>query len=107
MNVFKPAGAFDAATSAKSGDVEAECARWLKEAFDLDTDFEVDDALCEVRRAGVPIPLAPKEFDLLAYLVRNAERVVTKDELFARIWPRRPPPPQPSPSGGGSQARTV
>src|SRR5262249_58647557 len=32
------------------------------------------------------IPLAPQVFDLLAYLIRNRERVVSKDDLVGAIW---------------------
>lgn len=34
-----------------------------------------------------PVPLQPKAFELLAYLAQRRERVVTKEELFAAIWP--------------------
>src|SRR5262249_43981898 len=30
--------------------------------------------------------LEPQVFDLLVYLVRNRDRVVTKDDLFASVW---------------------
>jgi serine/threonine-protein kinase len=36
---------------------------------------------------GDPLPLTPKALDILIYLVRNAERVVPKDELMSAIWP--------------------
>jgi serine/threonine-protein kinase len=36
---------------------------------------------------GDPVPLTPKALDILIYLVRNAERVVSKDELMSAIWP--------------------
>jgi len=32
------------------------------------------------------IPLTPLEFDLLAHLVRSADRVVTYDELLDNVW---------------------
>src|SRR5215213_9421369 len=34
-----------------------------------------------------PIPLTPKAFDTLLFLVENSGRVVTRDELLARVWP--------------------
>jgi DNA-binding winged helix-turn-helix (wHTH) protein/TolB-like protein/lipoprotein NlpI len=37
--------------------------------------------------AGEPIPLTPKAFDLLVVLVRRSGHLVTKDELFAEVWP--------------------
>ncbi|MGI1662542.1 winged helix-turn-helix domain-containing protein [Palleronia sp. KMU-117] len=35
----------------------------------------------------VDVPLRPKSFALLSHLVRNAGRVVSKDELLSTIWP--------------------
>lgn len=32
------------------------------------------------------VPVEPQVFDLLEYLVRNRDRVVTKDEMFDAIW---------------------
>jgi TolB-like protein len=43
----------------------------------------------ELRRGGQLVPLAPQVFDLLAYLIRHRERVVSKDDLFAAIWKGR------------------
>ena len=31
-------------------------------------------------------PIAPQVFDLLDYLIRNRERVVSKDDLISAIW---------------------
>jgi TolB-like protein/DNA-binding winged helix-turn-helix (wHTH) protein/Flp pilus assembly protein TadD len=33
------------------------------------------------------VPLAPKGFDVLAYLVEHAGRVVTQDEILQALWP--------------------
>ena len=33
------------------------------------------------------MPLTPKAFDLLRYLVEHADRLVTRDELLEAIWP--------------------
>jgi len=52
-------------------------------------DFELDTALFEMRRAGERIPLEPQVFDLLVFLARNAQRTVTKEEIFAAIWGER------------------
>jgi DNA-binding response OmpR family regulator len=35
---------------------------------------------------GNDVTMAQKEFDLLLYLLQNANRVFSKDELFERIW---------------------
>jgi TolB-like protein/DNA-binding winged helix-turn-helix (wHTH) protein/Tfp pilus assembly protein PilF len=37
--------------------------------------------------AGEEIPLRPKTFDLLRYLVASPGRLVSKDELLAAVWP--------------------
>jgi adenylate cyclase len=54
--------------------------RYLFEDHVLDTDRR------ELRRAGDLIPLKPQVFDLLAYLLRNRERVVGKEDLIATVW---------------------
>lgn len=36
---------------------------------------------------GAPIPLMPKAFDTLLFLLENAGRTVTKEEIFAAVWP--------------------
>jgi DNA-binding winged helix-turn-helix (wHTH) protein/tetratricopeptide (TPR) repeat protein len=38
-------------------------------------------------RAGERMPLTPKAFDVLRYVVEHADRVVTQDELLEAIWP--------------------
>jgi DNA-binding winged helix-turn-helix (wHTH) protein len=51
-------------------------------------EFELDLALCELRRRGRRVPIEPKALDLLTYLVRQRHRVVTKAELLESLWPR-------------------
>ncbi|GEM_PF-5900409 len=48
---------------------------------------ELDMPMRQLRFAGVPVDVQPKVFDLLAYLVRHRDRVVSKDELFDKVWP--------------------
>jgi DNA-binding winged helix-turn-helix (wHTH) protein/tetratricopeptide (TPR) repeat protein len=55
---------------------------------------------CEVRLATREIaldgdlqPVEPRPFDLLVYLIRHRERVVTKDELLDELWPGQCPSP--------------
>ena len=50
-------------------------------------EFELDESEVELRRSGVAIELQPKVFDLLAYLVQRRDRVVSRSELFAELWP--------------------
>jgi len=57
--------------------------RYLFEDCALDTDRR------ELRRGGAIVAVPPKVFDLLHYLVRNTERVVSKDELIHAIWDAR------------------
>ena len=37
-------------------------------------------------RADAPVTLTPKAFDVLAYLVQNPNRLVTKEELLQAVW---------------------
>jgi TolB-like protein len=46
----------------------------------------LDVALRELRRGGVPIAVEPQVFDLLVHLIRNRDRVVTKDDLLNSVW---------------------
>lgn len=46
----------------------------------------LDTARRELRRGAELVPIEPQVFDLLAYLVRNRDRVLTKDDLIAEIW---------------------
>lgn len=57
--------------------------RYLFEDFVLDIDRR------ELQRGASLIPMAPQVFDLLAYLIRHRERVVSKDDLVASIWEGR------------------
>ena len=43
----------------------------------------------ELRCGTEPVDLEPKAFDLLAFLIRNRDRVVSKDDLLERIWDGR------------------
>ncbi len=49
--------------------------------------FELDERLYTLRRLGEPLKLEPKVLDVLAYLIRQRDRVVTKDELIEHVWP--------------------
>jgi predicted ATPase/DNA-binding winged helix-turn-helix (wHTH) protein len=41
----------------------------------------------ELLACGVPVPIAPRAFDVIEVLVRSANELVTKDALMDRIWP--------------------
>ena len=49
-------------------------------------EYMLDTARHELRRGPEPISLEPQVFDLLVYLVRNRERVVSKDDLIQGVW---------------------
>jgi TolB-like protein/tetratricopeptide (TPR) repeat protein len=49
-------------------------------------DCELDLSGYEIRRGGQRFPVEPQVFELLAFLVRNPGRLVTKDELIAEVW---------------------
>jgi len=49
--------------------------------------FRIDAGQRLLWNRGEPVALTPKVFDTLFYLVRNAGKTVTKDELMAAIWP--------------------
>jgi DNA-binding response OmpR family regulator len=49
-------------------------------------DLVLDPATHEVKRAGMPVALTPKEFALLELLLRNAGRVLTRSRLIEAIW---------------------
>ena len=43
----------------------------------------------ELTRGVVQVSIAPRAFDLLAYLVENRERVVSKSDLLDAVWGKR------------------
>ena len=49
-------------------------------------DLRLDPARHEVRRAGQPIELTPREFALLEYLMRRHDEVVSKSEILEHVW---------------------
>ena len=50
-------------------------------------DYRLDAAQRVLRRGNEPVPLTPRVFDTLLYLVRQHGRVLGKDELMRAIWP--------------------
>ncbi|MFC5305900.1 winged helix-turn-helix domain-containing protein [Azospirillum picis] len=49
-------------------------------------DLELDLLSRNVKRAGKPIDLLPREFSLLEYLMRNAGSVVTRTMMLENVW---------------------
>ena len=54
--------------------------RYLFEEYAFDTDRR------ELHRGTDAVSITPQVFDLLEYLIRNRERVVSKDDLIKAIW---------------------
>jgi TolB-like protein/DNA-binding winged helix-turn-helix (wHTH) protein/Flp pilus assembly protein TadD len=54
--------------------------RYFFEDYAFDTDRR------ELHRGADAVSIAPKAFDLLDYLIRNRERVVSKDDLINAVW---------------------
>lgn len=50
---------------------------------------EFDEARRELRVAGLPVEIEPRVMDLLAYLLRHAGELVTKEELLREVWAGR------------------
>ena len=51
--------------------------------------FELDLAAVELRAGGEPVRMEPQVFALLALLVANGERLVSKDEIVEKVWDGR------------------
>jgi len=49
-------------------------------------DYRLDPGAYRLERAGVPVPLEPKAFDVLDLLVSEPGRLFTKQEIFERVW---------------------
>lgn len=49
-------------------------------------DLEINNLEKTVKRAGQVICLTPKEFKLLCYMVKHAERVLTRTEIAENVW---------------------
>lgn len=52
-------------------------------------DFELDAAQRVLTRAGLPVHLSTRAFEVLRHLVRHHPRTVPRAELLAQCWPRR------------------
>lgn len=50
-------------------------------------DFVIDLDAYRIERAGVPLALEPKAFNLLVLLIERPGHVFTKQEIFEKLWP--------------------
>jgi two-component system, OmpR family, response regulator len=53
------------------------------------SDVTLDPATREVSLSGEPVSLSRREYDLLEFLLRHPDRVITKTELLDRVWDAR------------------
>jgi len=63
----------------------------LSKTRTVDSDFVVGDvkvnfSTMEANRSGVPLILTTLEFKTLKYLIQNARRVISRDELLNEVW---------------------
>ena len=49
-------------------------------------EYTFDTNLRELRRGAEVLSVTPQVFDLLEYLIRNRERVVSKDDVIKAVW---------------------
>jgi DNA-binding response OmpR family regulator len=52
--------------------------------------YHVDVARRRLAKHGETVKLQPRPFDVLVYLLRNAGRPVTRQELATHVWQRTP-----------------
>ena len=50
-------------------------------------EFRLNVRTRELCRRGAPVPISPKAFELLVYLLEQRPRALSKDELLDRVWP--------------------
>jgi TolB-like protein len=50
------------------------------------SDLSLDTDRRELRRGGEPVAVEPQVFDLLEFLIRARDRVVSRDEVFEAVW---------------------
>src|SRR5262249_60015829 len=49
----------------------------------------LDTARYRISSADAVVPAEPKVFDLLVYLIRHRDRVLSREELFREVWDGR------------------
>src|SRR6202142_1664065 len=49
-------------------------------------DVKVDFTKMELRRDGTLVPMTSQEFKVLKFMIQNAERVLTREELLNQVW---------------------
>ena len=49
-------------------------------------DLEVDEGARVVKRAGIPIELTRREFDLIVFLMDHCNQVLSREQLLNEVW---------------------
>ncbi len=49
-------------------------------------DISIDTGSFEVFRKDEPVPFSTREFQLLQYLMENAGKVLTREQIFSHVW---------------------
>lgn len=52
-------------------------------------EFELDLARAELQQNGEALPVEPQVFALIAFLVEHRDRLVSRDEIFEKLWEGR------------------
>lgn len=50
------------------------------------SDIEIDTESYALTRGGKAVTVEPLIFDLIVFFVKNADLVISKDELLAQVW---------------------
>ncbi|KAA6453847.1 response regulator transcription factor [Bacillus atrophaeus] len=49
-------------------------------------DLQVNEKTREVKRADQEVELTPREFDLLVFLLKHPQQVLTREQILASVW---------------------
>ena len=49
-------------------------------------DIEISVGSFDVKKNGEPVSFSTREFQLLQYLMENAGKVLTREQIFAHVW---------------------
>jgi two-component system alkaline phosphatase synthesis response regulator PhoP len=56
------------------------------QAQKTEVDFEIDFESYAVKRKGIKIELNKKEFEILCYIIKSPNKIVSRDEIVQFIW---------------------
>src|SRR5438093_6332038 len=69
--------------SVRSPQIEGLAMIYVFGAYEFDTGCHV------LRLAGTPVDLEPRVFDLLTYLIQHPDQFVSRETLYAQLWPQQ------------------